>query len=219
MRLICLTMSFFFAGVCHAGIVYSNSYNSSSTVTVLKGDSRGQTFTNGSSAAQMVSVTIYLKNTGAAAGNILIGIRSITGTPGSDAVGVPTTGGLLASSDTINASTISTTSITALTFGFTSSNTTLAANTSYSFVINVSGLTAGSLTAYYGSQLAGQNSFRTNTNPYTADNTNDLAGQVDVTAVPEPGTLILSGFALAVGAACVWMKRRRKSGSAFPMLV
>ena len=168
----------------------------------------------------MVSVTVYLKNTGSAAGTIKIDIKNITGTPGSGAVPDTGSGSVDATSATINASTISTTDATAYTFNtFTGTNLTLAASTSYGFTVNMSGITSGSLTLYYGSPIIGQNSYHYNGSTFTADNTDDLAGQVDVTAVPEPGTLILSGFALAAGAACVWMKRRRKSGSAFPMPV
>lgn len=186
-----------------ADVVFSNAVNSSSSVAVLVNNSRGQTFTNTGPTAAIQSVTVYLKNSSGATGNIGIGIRTITGTPGIDAVYVATAQGLLASSATISAATISNT-VTAVTFStFSGSNTTLTAGTSYAFVLNVANL-SGSLDMYYGSPISGQNSIATANN--SADTSNDLAGQV--VTVPEPGTLTLGGMAAAFGG--LFYRRKKK---------
>lgn len=215
MRYLSLLALLFVTSACHAGLVYNNALPSTpGSVTIDPNNARGQTFTNGNSAAQMVSVTVYLRNTGSAAGTIKIDIKDLTGTPGSGAIPTSGTGSVVATSATINASAISTTDATAYTFNtFTGSN--LAASTSYGFTVNMSGITSGSLTLYYGSPIIGQNSYHYNGSTFTPDNTDDLAGQVDVTAVPEPGTLILTGFALASGGICAWCKRRRKNQVVF----
>ncbi|MFM8932015.1 MAG: PEP-CTERM sorting domain-containing protein [Gemmataceae bacterium] len=186
-----------------ADVVFSNAVNSSSSVAVLVNNSRGQTFTNTGPTAAIQSVTVYLKNSSGATGNIGIGIRTITGTPGVDAVYVATAQGLVASSATISAATISNT-VTAVTFStFSGSNTTLTTGTSYAFVLNVANL-SGSLDMYYGSPISGQNSIATANN--SADTSNDLAGQV--VTVPEPGTLTLGGMAAAFGG--LFYRRKKK---------
>ena len=217
MRYFSLLAFLFVTSACHADLVYNNAL-SSGTATISNNNSRGQTFTTGSSAAQMVSVTVYLKNTGGAEGTVKIDIKNITGTPGTNAVPVSGSGSVDATSATINAGDISNTSVTAYTFNnFTGSNVTLAADTSYGFTVNMSGITKGSLTLYYGSPITEQNSYSVSNSTFTADIGMDLAGQVDVTAVPEPGTFVLSGFALAAGAICVWIKRRRHGEAGFAM--
>jgi len=65
-----------------ADVVYTNEVNSSSSAQIsLAGGSWGQTFTNTGPTAKIQSVTVYLRNSLGATGNLFIRIRNISGTP------------------------------------------------------------------------------------------------------------------------------------------
>lgn len=196
-----LFVSLFAGMTAQADVVYTNAVDSSSFVSISNStSSRGQTFTNTGPTAKIQSVTVYLRNSSGATGTLKALIRNITGTPGSSAV---VSGTAIATSDSVTV-TGNFTSLSAVTFSFTTQGNDLTANTSYAFAINAVSLT-GTIDLYYGSQLSDQNSIVLSTSPPSADPTNDLAGQV--VTVPEPGTLALGGIAAALGGLlCLWKK-------------
>jgi hypothetical protein len=189
-----------------ADVVYTNAVNESSSFNISSTAPLAQTFTNTGLTSKIQSVTVYLQNSSGASGNLFIRIRGITGTPG----GTP--GAVLGSTFTpaMDSATVSVggnySNVSAVTFNFTNaSRADLLTNTTYAFVVNTSGLT-GSISLFYGSQIANQNSIFASSN--TADSTNDLAGQV-VTAIPEPSTLALGGIAAAFGGLFFRQKKSR----------
>jgi hypothetical protein len=115
----------------------------------------------------------------------------------------------LSTSGNINVSTISGSSVQAVTFsGFSGS---LSANTSYGLVVGLDGLAANdTLNVYYGSSVSGQNSYKGPDGTYVSS-ADDLAGTVyDASAaVPEPGTFILFSLAIAAAGTFAYLKRRK----------
>ncbi len=213
MRLISLVFIFAFANICNAGIVYDGGGATASFVEIRKyvgpldkGYTAGQTFTTGSTAGALVSVTLYLMNPSSNTGTINVQIRTLKSSGGLY-IPNPTT---LSTSGNINVSTISGSSVQAVTFsGFSGS---LSANTRYGLVVGLDGLAANdTLNVYYGSSVSGQNSYKGPDGTYAASSADDLAGTVyDASAaVPEPGTFILFSLAIAAAGTFAYLKRRK----------
>ena len=177
-----------------ADVVYTNEVNSSSSAQIsLAGGSWGQTFTNTGPTAKIQSVTVYLRNSLGATGNLFIRIRNISGTPPAAVLGT-------VFSPQMDSNTVSVggnySDLSAVTFNFTDpTRADLVANTTYAFAVNATGIT-GEISLFYASTaINNQNSINLATN--SANSTLDLAGQV--VTVPEPGTLVLGGTAAALG--------------------
>ena len=200
----------FVAPFLRADVIYDVGTSSTSTIQ-YRGEAVGNSFCTASSNTKLQTVSLYLYRT-ASFGNITVSIFNTTGT-GSSRV---TTGSSLASV-TYDASVItsnSSASPTLFGFDFSGSNFQLTANTHYAFMTT---------TTNYG--LYG---FYTNTNPYngvdnmiqgTSAYPNAISGKVEVTAVPEPGTLILTGSALLAGAIGVYFTRRHRDQALTPAAV
>ena len=212
MRLISLVFIFVFAHICNAGIVYDGGGATASSVAIRKyvdpldkGFLAGQTFTTGSTAGALVSVTLYLMNPSSNTGTINVQIRTLKSSGGLSQPTLTT----LSTSGNINVSTISGSSVQAVTFsGFSGS---LLANTSYGIVVGLDGLaTNDTLNVYYGSSVSGQNSYTGPEGNYKAS-ADDLAGTVygASAAVPEPGTFILFSLAIAAAGTFAYLKRKR----------
>ena len=127
-----------------AGIVYSNTTSDSIRDLITLGGNTGNTFTTTSSASTLQSISLYLhRDTGTAldaednlyevtaTGFLRIDLYRATNTGPGPYNWDPSLGGLLASSAEINVNTI--TSSPSL-YTFTFSNTSLLANTRYSFM-------------------------------------------------------------------------------------
>ena len=193
-----------------ADVVYDVGTSSTSTFQYM-GQAVGNSFYTTLSNTKLQTVSLYLYRT-ANFGNITVSIFNTSGT-GSNRV---TTGSSLASV-TYNASVITSNSSTSPTFfgfDFTGSNLLLTANTHYAFMTT---------TTNYG--LYG---FKTTTNPFDGvDNmivgntpySNAISGKIEVVAVPEPGTLILTGSALLAGAIGVYFTRRHRDQALTPASV
>ena len=212
MRLISLVFIFVFAHICNAGIVYDGGGATASFVAIRKyvdpldqGYTAGQTFTTGSTAGALVSVTLYLMNPSSNTGTINVQIRTLKSSGGLSKPTLTT----LSTSGSINVSTISGSSAQAVTFsGFSGS---LLANTSYGLVVGLDGLaTNDTLNVYYGSSVSGQNSYKGPDGTYVSS-ADDLAGTVyDASAaVPEPSTFILFSLAIAAAGTFAYLKRRK----------
>lgn len=210
-----------------ADIVYSNTV--SDGVYINGGVNFGNTFSNTASASNIKSVSLYFINNGVqndvgftfwATGTMKLGIYATTFN--SDSGLYDLSGPALVTSE-LNMSSLNmvrdpdtgdltNSTIPAFyTFDFTNSlgDRNLSANARYAFFTDFSDvLDVGALHFYVNnSSYFGQN--------YISDNIGfpdqSVVGTVEVAAVPEPGTLILTGSVLAVGGIGAYIKRRRKN--------
>ena len=168
----------------------------------------GNTFSTGSQASTLKTISLYLSKSGTISGNLLLKIYATTGTSENY---VPS-GATALGSSSIDVSAISELGSNVV---FNYSGVNLAADTRYAFQADFNsvnfGPPAGSISYYTDSDGYGdQNYFRT---PDYFTGTEAVRGvvTVDVASVPEPGTLILTGTALAAGAIGAYIKRRRKA--------
>ena len=202
-----------------ADIVYNAGYvTQGNNGAVSSSYISGQTFTNANYSSIINYITMYMAK-GSAVGTVSLSIYAVTPyTDRSGNSGYKPTGAALSTSNSIDASTLWTGAYTnqATFTGFTYYE--LAANTRYAYQLNTSGLTAGAVEVNAGaltnSTTTGQNRFFSSNGGTSYDLTGDyniLSGFVDVTAVPEPTTLVLTGGALAAGAIGAYFNRRRRA--------
>ena len=187
----------------------------------------GNTFSNSSSPSLINSVSLYLYNNGVlddagttyyATGTLSLGIYATTK---NNTTGLYDISGDVFVSASINLSTVPDAGLANLyTFDFTGAkiaDRALSAGTRYAFYTDFSG--ASDIGALY---------FGTNNTAFPDQNIifggigspgQSMVGTVDVTAVPEPGTLILTGSALLAGAIGVYFTRRHKDQALTPAAV
>jgi hypothetical protein len=90
-------------------------------------------------------------------------------------------------------------------------------NAGTTYLLQIQGSSLGGTLAtstLYGTQTGSvfQNIYNSNASPFEyIGGTDQPFFSMDVTAVPEPGTMILTGTALAAGAVGAYFKRRRKA--------
>jgi len=221
---------FFLSPSLRADIVYSNL---TGTNALSLGDNTGNTFTTGSSASTIKSISLYLFQTSeyydewgytrTASGLMRIDLYRATNNapPTLNTWDVSTTG-ILQSSDRINVDRISIYG-GMVTFNF-SDGIALDANTRYSFHTGFQGASNYDLVYAYskngttsGGSTIGTQNLIIGSNAYNQS----IYGTVEVetTAVPEPGTLILTGSALLAGAIGVYFTRRHKDQALTPASV
>ena len=94
----------------------------------------------------------------------------------------------------------------------------LAASTAYKITLDIkfAGAVSGGLglnSAPYGTQTGTefQNLYNSGNSPIQYESGPNFSFNMDVSSVPEPGTLILTGSALVAGAVGAYLKRRRKT--------
>lgn len=176
----------------------------------------GQSFTNANYVSRINSIALYL-NRNSASGTLSLSIYAAQSyTDSGNRTGYISTEPALSTSNSIDVSTIESSGLGLTIFtGFSSYD--LTAGNRYVYQINSSNVT-GAVMINAGvptnSLNAGQNRYLSTNGGSSYDITGDyntLTGYVDVTAVPEPTTFILSGGALAAGAIGAYFKRRRKA--------
>ena len=208
-------------------VVYSNIV--SDAVYINGGVNFGNTFSNTASASNIKSVSLYFMNNGVqddtgftywATGTMKLGIyattlNSVSGLYDLSGTALVTAELNMSSLNMVrdpDTGYLTNSTIPALyTFDFTNSlgDRNLSANARYAFFTDFSDVTdVGALHFYVNnSSYSDQN--------YISDNmgfpNQSVVGTVEVAAVPEPGTLILTGSVLAVGAIGAYIKRRRKN--------
>ena len=194
-----------------------------------KSNYAGNSFLTGSAPATLNSISLYLGRfkfgSSYPSGTLALDIYTakLSTSPG---LYMPDLSTKLATAS-VSVSSLSTESYpsTATIFNYTGVNAiTLSANTNYAFYLNATGV-------YFPS--GGQIAYRiSNATPYKDGNWfsggyptgngsgYDISGQIDVTtAVPEPGTLILTGSALLAGAIGVYFTRRHRDQALTPTAV
>ena len=208
-------------------VVYSNIV--SDAVYINGGVNFGNTFSNTASASNIKSVSLYFMNNGVqddtgftywATGTMKLGIyattlNSVSGLYDLSGTALVTAELNMSSLNMVrdpDTGYLTNSTIPALyTFDFTNSlgDRNLSANARYAFFTDFSDVTdVGALHFYVNnSSYSDQN--------YISDNmgfpNQSVVGTVEVAAVPEPGTLILTGSVLAVGGIGAYIKRRRKN--------
>jgi hypothetical protein len=172
----------------------------------------GNTFNTNANLSKISSVSMYLlKSSAPINGNMFVSISTVKSS-GSNYVPDQT----LAISDYIAINSLTTT-IASTTFSFSGSNAVnLAANTKYAFAFNISStdriVNGNTVSATVGAGVAGQNYFETLGSGYDTYSEYGMLGTVKVnelTAVPEPGPLVLFSLALAVGGVVAYLMRRK----------
>ncbi len=194
-----------------AGIVYNVAQTTSIYNNIPVSSGTGNSFFTSLSNTKLTNISLYLaKSLSNVTGTITVNIYNTTGSGGSRNI----TGSSLASR-TYDASLISSTNVStapSVGFNFSSSNLVLTANTHYAFIASAS--SSGNISASFV------------TNPYSnvdnmifngqVFNQYAISGIVETTAVPEPGTLILTGSALLAGAIGVYFTRRHRDQALTP---
>ena len=219
-----------------ADIVYSNLTGGNQ---FSLGSNTGNTFTTGSSASTIKSISLYLSQTTrtrpsffpwdpprtiTASGLMRIDLYRASNTPnGSGVYDWDPSYGHLADSATVDISTISF-SGGMVTFDFSGrSGINLDANTRYSFMTGFSASNYDLVYAYgeNGTTSGGSTIGTQNLIIDGIGQTQSIYGTVEVetTAVPEPGTLILTGSALLAGAIGVYFTRRHRDQALTPAAV
>lgn len=198
-----------------AGIVYNVAQTTSNLNPIPVASGSGNSFFTSSSNTKLTNISLYFsKSAFNVTGYITVDIYRTTGSGGS----YVTTGSILARR-TYDASLISSTNITTsplVKFNFASSNLILTANTHYAFIASFSpsGPVSGNI---YSSAVSNPYSNVDNLIYYTSPNNYyAMSGTVETTAVPEPGTLILTGSALLAGAIGVYFTRRHRDQALTP---
>ena len=217
MRYILLALLLVLSPQVRSEIVYNGTLSTrGNNGSASSGTIWGETFTSATYVSRVSSISLYLAK-GTGSGTISVSVYAVTPYTDGSTSGYVSTGTALSTSSSIDSSTLwSGAYVGEATFtNFTYYN--LAANTRYAFQLNTSNLT-GSISINAGvpnnSTTTGQNRYYSNNggSSYSiTGNYNTLSGFVNVTAVPEPATLILTGSALAAGAVGAFIKRRRKA--------
>lgn len=183
----------------------------------------GNSFHNTNSASTLKNISLYLDNRGSpdpsdpfgdfvyASGTLKLDIFAATGGNGN---WIPT-GSSLGTASADKSFNGSSQSRDIYSFDFSSLNLNLASGGNYAFQANFTNLTNAAVLGVYveSGSWNGQNSF------YAIGPTGESLNAVvtfDTTAVPEPGTLILTGSALLAGAIGVYVNRRRKDQALTP---
>jgi hypothetical protein len=227
----------FFAPSLRAGIVYnvpidSSGYYYNNSYAGSFGYA-GNTFST-TSATTLKSISVYLNNLNESlTGNATLRVYATTyfAHPYYPSGYVITGSSLTESSiarSGISSASDTPTDANKYTFNFTGSNAyNLTANTRYAFMLET--LNIGMWQNFSNDYAPGENFveiyYDNSTSPSTIYNNpipySSIAGQVEVetTAVPEPGTLILTGSALLAGAIGVYFTRRHKDQALTPATV
>ena len=215
-------------------VVYSNTV--SDTYYINGGVNFGNTFSNTASASNIKSVSLYFINNGVqddvgytywATGTMKLGIyattlNSVSGLYDLSGTALVTAELNMSSLNMVrdpDTGYLTNSTIPALyTFDFTGSpilDRNLSADARYAFFTDFSGVVDPGALHFYVNNSSYSDQNNINQNYINTSNTGvsgqSVVGTVEVAAVPEPGTLILTGSVLAVGAIGAYIKRRRKN--------
>ena len=231
MRALWITLALTLApSLTRADVVYSRTENGAvattqtnnsgaATGTGTYSNTIGQSFQNIGQSAFVDSVTFRLARTTSTAwssGTLKVGIYAVSGTRGSK--NFRPTGPALMSSETINASTITQDGNTSYQFSGFGTSSSLNASTDYMALLTWSGINFSSSDLYIDyfneflpSGLYANDNFALNGN---AQSRLQLFGTINVSAVPEPGTLLLGSIAAACGGGAWWRRKRHQASKA-----
>ena len=232
MRALWITLALTLApGLTKADVVYSvtsagsgaslgaqafSTNSEAATGSGTYGSTIGQSFQNIGQSAFVDSVNFRLRRTTSTAftaGTLQVGIYAVTGSAQSYAP----TGPALISSSTINASTISDTANNFAFSGFGTSSSLNASN-NYMALLTWSGIDFGtsSLEVAFFNGIPNPSTYQ-NYNLASSGNANStqqMYGTINVSAVPEPGTLLLGSIAAACGGGAWWRRKRHQTDKA-----
>ena len=205
------------SGASLAAQVFSTN-SGAATGSGTYGSTIGQSFQNIGQSAFVDSVTFrlrYQNGTGFSAGTLKVGIYQVSGTLGQN--DFAPTGPALISSSTINASTLTNTATDYAFSGFGTSSS-LNASTNYMALLTWSGIDFGTsiLNVSFFNGIPNPSTYQSyNSATNGGSNSNQqMYGTINVTAVPEPGTLLLGSIAAACGGGAWWRRKRHQADKA-----
>jgi hypothetical protein len=184
----------------------------------------GNSFQNTNSASTLKTVSLYLANQGTmdlitenivyASGTLKLDVFAAAGGNGNWLPTGPSLGTATADKSFNGSQQLRDT----YSFDFSSLNLNLASGGNYAFKANFVSLTNAKALAVYveSGSWYGQNAF--NGSSLVGESLNAVV-TVETTAVPEPGTLILTGSALLAGAIGVYFTRRHRDQALAPAAV
>ena len=231
MRALWITLALTLApSLTRADVVYSRTESGANATTQTNNSGAatgtgtysntiGQSFQNIGQSAFVDSVTFRLARSSSTAwssGTLKVGIYAVSGTRGSN--NFTPTGPALMSSETINASTITQDGNTSYQFSGFGTSSSLNASTDYMALLTWSGINFSSsnllidyFQTFLPSGLYANDNFALNG---TAQSNRQMFGTINVSAVPEPGTLLLGSIAAACGGEAWWRRKRHQTDKA-----
>jgi hypothetical protein len=182
--------------------------------------SSGQSFQNIAQDSTVSSIVFKLRKTGSTAftGSLSVNIYAATGSATNY---LPNTAGTLFATSSVAGSSILGDAANISFSGFSTSSN-LVAGSFYVAVLDLTSL--GGISSSEALEIGGSSPIPSGTysnfnrvqntgSGFTVNSNQQMYGTINVTAVPEPGTLLLGGIAAACGGGGAWWRRKRHQAS------
>jgi hypothetical protein len=207
------------SGASGSGASFSTNSGAADGTTGSYSNTIGQSFRNIGQSAFVNSVTFRLATSnlaGFSAGTLKVGIYAVSGTLGSK--DFAPIGPALISSSTINASTLNNEPNVDYQFSGFGTSSSLNASTNYMALLTWSGInfSSSNLLVEFFNGIPASSTYENYNLALSgnANSTQQMYGTINVTAVPEPGTLLLGSIAAACGGGAWWRRKRHQASKA-----
>ena len=184
--------------------------------------SSGQSFQNIGQDSTVSSIVFKLRKTGSTAFTGSLSVKIYTATGSATNYLPDTAGTLFATSGTVAGSSILGTAEN-ITFSGFSTNSNLVAGSFYVAVLDLTSLVG--ISSSEALEIGGSSPIPSGTysnfnrvqnigSGFTVNSNQQMYGTINVTAVPEPGTLLLGSIAAACGGGAWWRRKRHQASKA-----